>query len=239
MDNGIYNIDYREGIKQLDDKSVKLFICDPPYWHHKSPGKPYSQRKQSNTISKFSQSPLYNVDCDMMKTMSDFDDKCIYEMLDILTPKCIIPNMYFFCSESQVPYYCKYADDNNLLFSILVWHKPLSIINKNRFSQNLEYIVRIYTYGTGLNRLDNNDYYDRVLNDKPISGKNKIHPTQKPYTMSERFILLNSNENDLIVDCFAGSGSTLYAAKKNNRRYIGFELNQDFYKKAKENLDSI
>ena len=146
----IYNCDYKEGFKEIPDGMVSLCLCDPPYYHHKSPGKPYSERKQCNTKSAFSNSELYNYDCDMIKGMSDFDDKCIDEFLTLLEPKMKIMNAYIFCSETQVPYYAMWAENNGYMFSILVWEKPLSIINKNRFSQNLEYIVRIYDYGTAL-----------------------------------------------------------------------------------------
>ena len=49
------------------------------------------------------------------------------------------------------------------------------------------------------------------------------YPTQKNETMLERIILNSSNENSIVLDCFCGSGSTLKAAQKLNRKWIGID----------------
>lgn len=53
--------------------------------------------------------------------------------------------------------------------------------------------------------------------------QNPKYPTEKNSTMLEQIILQSSNENDYVLDCFAGSGSTLKAAFKNNRKWIGVD----------------
>lgn len=229
--------DCLELMKRIPNKSINLIVTDPPYWHKKSPGKPYSERNQCKTSSKFSNSSLYNQDNKMMKGMSDFDDNCINDFLTEAVRTMSIPNIYLFCSEQQVPYYCLWAEKNKLMFSILVWRKPLSIINKNRFSQNIEYIVRIYNYGTGLNRIDLNYYYDRVKDVKPISGSRKHHPTEKPVEIMKQFIELSSQENDVILDPFMGSGSTGVAAVNTNRKFIGMELDENYFNIAQERIN--
>ena len=235
IDN-IYNMDCIEGLKEIADKSIDCVITDPPYWHKKSPGKPYSQRKQCNTESKFSNSELYNYDGDMIKGMSDFDGEHIDELMKAIEPKMKIMNAYIFCSETQVPYYAMWAENNGYMFSILVWEKPLSIINKNRFSQNLEYIMRIYDYGTALRRLPNNELYNRVKKTAPVNGSEKIHVTQKPVSIIREFVLLNTDEGATILDPFMGSGSTAIACLREKRHFIGFELNEKFYKKASDRI---
>lgn len=225
----IYNEDCLEGMKKIDDHSIDLVVTDPPYWHKKSPGKPYSERHQCNTDSKFSNSKLYNYNHEMIKGMSDFDDKCIDYFLNALCPKMKIMNAYIFCSETQVPYYAMWAEKNGYMFSILVWEKPLSIINKNRFSQNLEYIVRIYDYGTALNRVENNELYNRVRKTKPVSGADKVHLTQKPVSIVSGFLLLSSKEDDVVLDPFIGSGTTALACIQEHRHFIGFEISEKYY----------
>lgn len=231
----IYNEDCFSGLSRIDDKSIDLIVTDPPYWHHKSPGRPYSERSQSNTKSKFAQSELYNAEGSMMSTMSDFTDKDISRFLDIAERKMKKMNAYMFCSEAQVPYYCLWAEEHGYMFSILVWEKPLSIINKNRFSQNVEYVVRIYDYGTALNRVDINHLYNRVDHSDPVTHKE--HPTQKPLSLIEKFVLLSSKEGDTILDPFMGSGTTGVVTERNNRNFIGFEIEQKFYEIAKKRLD--
>ena len=55
------------------------------------------------------------------------------------------------------------------------------------------------------------------------------HATQKPLELMSRIVKLVSNEDDIILDCFAGSGSTLLGAIKNSRNYIGIEINKEYY----------
>lgn len=60
----------------------------------------------------------------------------------------------------------------------------------------------------------------------------KVHPTQKPVALLEHLIRIFTDENDVVIDPCAGSGSTLLAAKNVGRRAYGFEIKKDFYKKA-------
>lgn len=64
----------------------------------------------------------------------------------------------------------------------------------------------------------------------------KIHPTQKPVALLERLIQIFSDENDVVIDPCAGSGSTLRAAANLNRRAYGFEIKKNFYKDATEKM---
>jgi DNA modification methylase len=232
----IYNCDCLIGMKQIPDGTIDTVITDPPYWHKKSPGKPYSQRRQCNTESKFSNSKLYNYEGDMIRGMSDFDGTHIDELMKAIEPKMKIMNAYIFCSETQVPYYAMWAENNGYMFSILVWEKPLSIINRNRFSQNLEYIVRIYDYGTALRRVSNNDFYNRVKKTSPVNGSEKIHPTQKPIALIRELLLLNTDEGDSVLDPFSGSATTAIACIKEKRHFIGFEKDETYWKKSVERV---
>ena len=63
-----------------------------------------------------------------------------------------------------------------------------------------------------------------------------FHPTQKPVLLLEDLIKTFSNENDLVVDLTIGSGSTAVACINTNRRYIGFELDREYYEKSLERI---
>lgn len=70
-----------------------------------------------------------------------------------------------------------------------------------------------------------------------IIGKGEqYHPTAKPVALMEVLIRQSSNEGDIVLDPFAGSGSTLIAAKRLNRRYIGFEIDKRYYDMAVKRL---
>ncbi len=231
---GIKNIDAFELLKSLDDKSIDLIVTDPPYWHKKSPGKPYSERNTYETNSKFANSNLFKADGMMMQTMSDFTDKDVYRLLPEFKRVMKIMNAYIFCNDTLVPYYAMWAEQNGLMFSILIWEKPLSIINKNRFSQNIEYIVRIYDYGTALNKRDENYLYNKV---KRYNVSDKIHPTQKPTDLIREILLVSSNKQDLILDPFMGSGTTAIACIKEERNFIGSEISKEFYELANKRIE--
>ena len=67
-------------------------------------------------------------------------------------------------------------------------------------------------------------------------GRSKIHPTEKNHDLLKELILDNSNENDIVFDPCAGSGSHLLVAEENNRRFVGCELQKEWFDKAKERL---
>jgi DNA modification methylase len=64
----------------------------------------------------------------------------------------------------------------------------------------------------------------------------KLHTTQKPIELMDRIIESCSNEGDLILDPFMGSGSTAVSCKKLNRNYVGCELDENYYKICLERL---
>lgn len=61
------------------------------------------------------------------------------------------------------------------------------------------------------------------------------HPAVFPYKLAEDHILTWSNENDLIFDPFLGSGTTMFASLRNNRRFIGSELNEEYFESLNDN----
>lgn len=67
-------------------------------------------------------------------------------------------------------------------------------------------------------------------------GIERLHPTQKPLKLFEMILRDYSNENDLILDCFSGSGTTAVACHNLKRRFICIEKDEDYYKKSLERL---
>lgn len=65
---------------------------------------------------------------------------------------------------------------------------------------------------------------------------NRLHPTQKPLELMERCISLFTNEGDLVVDCFAGSCTTLRAAANLNRRWLGCDITFDYVVSGRKRL---
>lgn len=74
------------------------------------------------------------------------------------------------------------------------------------------------------------------------TAKEKVfgkHPTQKPVDLLERIILASTNENDLILDPFMGSGTTGLAALSLNRRFVGIEKDEKYVELACKRINSV
>ena len=74
---------------------------------------------------------------------------------------------------------------------------------------------------------------------RPERLNNPKHPAQKPVSILRKMIAIASNEGDIIFDPFMGVGSTGVAALELNRRFIGVELDADYFKAARERLEKV
>jgi site-specific DNA-methyltransferase (adenine-specific) len=93
------------------------------------------------------------------------------------------------------------------------------------------------------------DFEEKSVNDgrkKPINNpfqrgttpNKNTHPCVKPLKLMSYLITMGSRENDVVLDCFAGSGSTLLAAKMLKRRFIGFELDKEYHRIATHRIEN-
>ena len=219
------------------DDNIKLVLTDPPYLHNKGGGKTAGTEGKS----KIANSSIFKFDSFMMNEMSSFGENEVNFLLDNFKRIMKKMNCFIFCNDTLIPYYTMWSVNNKKKFTVLTWEKPLSILNRNRFSQNLEYIVRIYDNGTALNLLDikknpsKKQYYSKTR--KLNSPKNKTHPTQKPLEYLKGIIELTTLENDLVLDCFMGSGSTGVACNDLKRNFLGIEVNNEYFNIAKKNIE--
>ena len=70
-----------------------------------------------------------------------------------------------------------------------------------------------------------------------LDSARRVHPTEKPVGLLEDIITSVTRPGDLVLDPFAGSGSTLAAAKQTGRRYIGVELDAGCFETARQRLE--
>ena len=84
-----------------------------------------------------------------------------------------------------------------------------------------------------------NSVYDNGIYSFPICHEKwRFHPTQKPLELIKTMILKHSNENDLVLDCFSGSGTTAVACQKTGRRFIGCEISSEYFDKSVNRIES-
>ena len=83
-----------------------------------------------------------------------------------------------------------------------------------------------------------NSKYDNGIYSYPIQGgKHRFHPTQKSLSLFEELIKKHSNEGDIVLDCFLGSGTTAVAALKTKRKFIGCEMQEEYYEKMLKRIE--
>ena len=107
--------------------------------------------------------------------------------------------------------------------NLLVWQKNTGTANR-WYMKFAEYTLFLRK---GPARTINNPGSSNIFAaDNP---RNKAHPTEKPVELMEHYILNSTQPGDIVLDPFAGSGSTLIAAQKNGRRWIGCEIDPSYY----------
>lgn len=90
------------------------------------------------------------------------------------------------------------------------------------------------------NRQEDVPYHSPEYKTGTVSGKERTeHPTQKSLKMMEDLIKIHTNEGDIILDPFVGSGTTAVAAKKNNRNFIAIEKDKKYFEIAKMRISEI
>lgn len=227
MINKVINGDCYKIIKDIPDKSIDCVYIDIPYLydqgggHHSQLGKQIERKR---------------LELDENNISSGIDYKIFDELVRVMKKV----NIFIWCSKSQIIDIMKYFLDNKkCYFEILTWNKtnPTPSTNNN-WLPDIEYCLYFREQGVLVN-----DGYD--LKSKwyisPLNQNDKErfkHPTIKPLPLVERHLKHTTKENDIVLDCFCGSGTTCVACKNIKRRFIGIELNEKWYKVAADRLNN-
>lgn len=217
--NKIYNMDCMEGIKLLEDHSIDLVVIDPPYKLD------LNKIKNATSFNSYAN--------DLLHLKDGFDLK----VLDLLLTKMKKINIYIYCSKRQIQELLEYFSNKNCNYEVLTWHKQNpSPLTNNIYLPDTEYIIFAREKGVRLygNYHTKHKYY--------ISGVNQVdkrrykHPTIKPLPFIENHIENSSRPGEVVLDCFAGSGTTLVGAINKGRKFIGFEINEEYFKIAEKRI---
>ena len=148
--------------------------------------------------------------------------------------------MIVFCSFEQlqtvIHYAEKYGFKHNIPLVFIKNYSPQVLKANMRIVGATEYALVLYR--GYLPKFRNNGHmifnwfnWERDKKDVP-----KIHPAQKPQSVLKRLIEIFTDEGDTVIDPCCGSGSTLRAARDLNRNSYGFEIDRNYYKRAKEEM---
>jgi len=213
-------MDCMEGIKLLDDNSIDLVVIDPPYKLD------LNKVKKTNEFNKYAN--------ELLELKDGFDLK----ILDLLIKKMKKINIYIYCSKRQIKEILEYFIDKKCNYEVLTWHKQNpSPLTNNIYLPDTEYVIFAREKGVKLygNYHTKHKYYISGVNQ--VDKKKYKHPTIKPLPFIEAHIENSSKEGDVILDCFAGSGTTLVGAINKGRKFIGFEINEQYYNIAKKRIE--
>ena len=258
MINNVILGDCYEVIKSIPDNSIDCIYTDIPYLYNQggsgtsSLGERTAKKRlelmglEQNYLDNKGKSRgealriAKNVKKANMEITS-IEDGIDYKIFDDMVRVMKKINIFIWCSKLQILDILKYfVDTKNCYFEILTWNKtnPTPTTN-NSWLPDIEYCLYFREKGVVLN-----DGYE--LKSKwyisPInqSDKEKFkHPTIKPLSLVERHIKHTTQENDIVLDCLCGSGTTCVACKNTNRRYIGIELNPKWHKVAVDRLNNV
>lgn len=218
--NKIYNEDCYEGIKKIPDKSIDCIYVDIPYLYQ-SGGK--SNNEMGDRIWDLKQQLIKD-------NIYDGINYSIFEDF-IRVSKHI--NCFIWCSILQVyPILNWFNKHTDTTYNILTWNKtnPAPLGN-NSWLNDIEYCLyfREKASGTRLNdgyELKSKFYVSGTnVNDKELYD----HPTIKPLDLVKRHILHATKPDDIVLDCFMGSGTTAVACKETGRNFIGFEIDKRYF----------
>ncbi len=237
-DSILYNEDCIVAMKRLQNDTVDLVLTDPPYnLGNFMKGRDTNLKKmRDNFFGAAGWDDLSFEDWE--KSMDSF----FKESVRVLKKGGA---MIVFMSIIKVETLIRIAESHKLYYKTTgIWHKtnPMPRNMNLHFVNSTEAWV-YFTYGkrTGTFNNDGKVIHDFLETGVAANGERKYgkHPTQKPVALMEFFVQVLSNEGDMILDPFMGSGSTGVAAKKNNRNFIGVELNESYFQMATRRIQEV
>lgn len=225
----LLNGDCLELLKTIPDKSIDLVVTDPPYQIDNTTAG--GQSNLAKSIQKM------NNEIEANKLTKGFNVLVLREL--VRTMKKI--NCYIWCNGKQIPMYIDYfVNKLGCVFDIIIWNKinAMPLFN-NKYLTDKEYCLYFRKGG-----YCNPQSYDKAktVYYQPINIKDKRqygHPTIKPLNIITNLIENSSNENDIVLDPFMGSGTTGVACKNLNRNFIGIELDKNYFEIAKKRIDTL
>ena len=230
MINTIQLGDCYELIKDIPDKSIDLVYIDIPYLFEHG-GKEEKKSELANRIKNQAYGELN-------KIINGID----YSILDELCRIMKYIYIYIWCSKEQILDLTKYfVDQKKCRVNYLVWCKtdPTPMTN-DVWLPDVEYCLCFKEktaprYNNGYELKSKWYLSKKNRNDKQLFK----HPTIKPLELVKRHILHSTQSNDIVLDCFCGSGTTCVACKETGRRYIGMEIDKEYWKIANDRLNGI
>jgi len=215
--NQIINGDCLEVMQSIPDKSIDMILTDPPY------GISYASNMRVKS-QKFDM--LDNDD-------NEFRFSTYPVMHDKLKDNSVA---VIFCSWKNMAYDYLILKKLFSIKNVLIWHKGGGGIGDLKHSLLTDYEIAMVCH-KGKRRI-NGKREGSILKFNKVNPNAMVHPTQKPESLIEKLMGVYSNENDTILDCYSGSGTTAIACINTNRNYICIEKDKAYFDLSVERVNN-
>lgn len=215
-------------IKEIPDNSIDLIFTDPPYniGKHSTGNIPLPGRTpMNNDVAEWD--------------WKDFSpEEWVEDFIRILKPT---GNLFIFTSYNQLGKWYNALDHRFDTSQFMIWHKtnPAPKIFKAGFLNSCEMIFccwnKKHTWNF-ISQKEMHNFMESPICMKPERLSEPKHPAQKPVSILKKIITIASNENDIVFDPFMGVGSTGIASLDLNRKFIGFELEENYFQAASKRI---
>ncbi len=215
-------------IKNIPDNSIDLIIIDPPYeistGVHSS-GFLKGRKELDSTKQIFNKKLDVGINNEILKELNRIMKKT---------------NIYIWCNKKQLYQYLDFYNKENIQLEVIIWNKYNCLpLTNNTYLPDKEYCLYFKEKGICLNTTYETakTVYEIPIN---ISDKKKFkHPTIKPINIIKNLIINSSNKEDIVLDCFSGSGTTCVAAKELERQFIGIEIDPEYHRISVDRLNGV
>ena len=207
---GFYNMDCMEGMKEIPDKYFDLAIVDPPYGIGASEknSTDKKQSKNSATNSKYYGDQKWD---DNVPVKEYFE-----ELIRV--------------SKNQIIWGVNYYPYDFLVGGRIYWDKRVTMPT---------YSNGELAYCSLINSIKSVSItWHGMLQEDMKNKEIRIHPTQKPVALYHWLLNNYAEKGDKILDTHVGSASSLIACHDMGFEYLGFELDEDYYRMASERLEA-
>lgn len=223
--------DCMEKMKSIPDGSIELILCDPPY----------NLSKYSTGNMRFGWRNNINNDVADWDKVELNPADFVNEFKRVLSPT---GNIFIFTSYNMIGKWHEAFDNHFDTFQFMVWHKtnPVPNVRKTSFLNSCELIVCMWNKGHTWNFTKQSQMHNFIESPKCMGlerVKNPKHPTQKPLAVLKHIVQIASRENDIVLDMFMGVASTGVAAVQLNRRFIGIEIDEEYYRAGEKRMLQI
>ncbi|MCH9845008.1 MAG: site-specific DNA-methyltransferase [Alphaproteobacteria bacterium] len=248
MTYNLYNEDCLAGLDKIPDESIDLIVTDPPYCLGKDYGND-SDKMEADDYLQWTQNWIEKA-IPKLKITGSFYIFLTWqyspEIFSFIKTKMLmmneiiwdrrVPSMggstrKFTSVHDNIGFFVR--DKKNYYFDIDAVRIPYDAVTKKARTRSIFKGAKWLEIG-----YNPKDVWSISRLHKQHAEREN-HPTQKPLELIERIVKSSCPEHGTVLDLFAGSGTTLEASIKNNRKTIGFEINQHYCAIIEQRLANV